>query len=71
MRYLIRKLLTDERGERAAQSAQRQRRGKGVSSRWVEVMEVVVEVVVEVVATMEAVTVGNKDIQQQVKLDPF
>ena len=41
MRYLTQKLLTDERGERAAQSAEK---GKGVSSRWEVVMEVVVVV---------------------------
>ena len=45
MRYLTQKLLTDERGERAAQSAEK---GKGVSSRWEVVMEVVVVVVVVV-----------------------
>ena len=43
MRYLIRKLLTDERGERAV--CLKAEEGKGVSSRWEVVMEVVVEVV--------------------------
>ena len=47
MKYLIRKLLTDERGERAV--CLKAEEGKGVSSRWEVVMEVVVEVVVVVV----------------------
>ena len=38
MRYLIRKLLTDERGERAV--CLKAEEGRGVSSRWEEVVEV-------------------------------
>ena len=42
MKCLIRKLLTDERGERAV--CLKAEEGKGVSSRWEVVMEVVVVV---------------------------
>ena len=49
MRYLPQKLLTDERGEPERAVCLKAEEGKGVSSRWELVMEVVVEVVVVVV----------------------